>query len=97
MTSSDTAPAARRSVLALIAGWIGLLAHLPVGIWYLSSGLVAPVWAVALLLVIWLALLALAIYLLRTRPAWALVVPVLAVAIWLAVLTAGGEWLGWTA
>ena len=44
-----------------------------------------------------LALFAVAIYLLRKRPPWTLVVPVAAVAIWFAGISAGEAWLGWTA
>ena len=92
----DTVPS-RRSVPALIAGWVGLIAHLATLIWYMASGLVAPGWAVAVLLVIWVALLALAVYLLRTRPAYVLLVPVAAAVIWFGAISAGGAWLGWTA
>jgi len=87
----------RPSLAARIAGWLGLLAHLAVLIFYAASGLVAPLWAVVVLLVIWVALLVLAIVLLRRRPAWALVVPIAAVAIWFAAISAGDAWLNWTA
>jgi len=87
----------KHSTGALIAGWVGLLGHLATVAWYAASGLMAPGWAVLGLLMIWLVLLGLAIYLLRTRPVWVLAVPVLAVAIWFAVMSAGDAWLGWTA
>jgi hypothetical protein len=87
----------RHSAGSLILGWVGLLGHLATLVWYMASGLVAPGWAVIVLLVIWLGLLALGIYLLRTRPAWVLAVPVLAAAIWFAAISAGEAWLGWTA
>ncbi|SDZ42592.1 hypothetical protein SAMN05421684_4890 [Asanoa ishikariensis] len=64
---------------------------------YMISGLAVPAWAVGVLLVIWAALLAVAIALFRTRPPWTLAVPVAAVAIWIAVVSAGDAWLGWTA
>ncbi|HEX6684558.1 MAG TPA: hypothetical protein VF062_17270 [Candidatus Limnocylindrales bacterium] len=87
----------QRSVPALIAGWVGLLAHLATGVWYAASGLLAPMWAIVVLFVIWFGLLALAIYLLRTRPVWTLLVPVAATAIWFASISAGEALLGWTA
>ena len=87
----------KHSTGALIAGWIGLIGFLGTFFWYVASGLMAPGWAVIGLLVIWLALLALAIYLLRARPVWVLAVPVAAIAIWYAVMTAGDVFLGWTA
>lgn len=80
-----------------VIGWLGLAAHLAVGFWYAASGLVAPVWAVAGLLVVWAVLLAVAIRLLRRRPARVPLVPLSAVLIWLAVVSAGGAWLGWSA
>jgi hypothetical protein len=85
------------SIGTLVAGWVGLAGHLATLVWYAASGLMAPGWAVIGLLVIWLALLALAIYLLRTRPVWVLAVPVLATAVWFGVMSAGDAWLGWTA
>ncbi len=96
MTSPGQAPS-RPSLAALIAGWLGLVAHLATLIWYAASGLVAPGWAVVTLLVIWLALLAGAIVLLRRRPAYVLLVPVGSALIWFGVLSAGEAWLGWTA
>lgn len=85
------------TVWARIAGWIGVAAHLCVLVFYVSSGLVAPGWAVAALLVVWLVLLGVAVRLLRTRPALTLLVPIAAAVIWLAVISAGEAWLGWTA
>lgn len=81
---------------ARIAGWIGLVAHLATLIWYAASGLLAPGWAVVLLLVAWAALLVLAIVLLRRRPAYVLVVPVLSALVWFGAISAGEAWLGWT-
>jgi len=87
----------KHSTGALVAGWVGLVGHLATLVWYMASGLMAPGWAVIALLAIWLALFALAIYLLRTRPVWVLLVPVLAAAIWFGAMSAGDAWLGWTA
>jgi hypothetical protein len=78
-------------------GWIGLAALLAALYLYAASGLLAPGWAVALLLVIWFALLVTAIQLLRSRrPLYVLLTPVAAVLIWFGALTAGETWLGWT-
>jgi hypothetical protein len=81
----------------LVLGWLGLVAHLATLVFYAASGLLAPGWAVALLLLVWLALLVLAIWLLRKRPAFVPLVPVGAWLIWFGVLSAGENWLGWTA
>jgi hypothetical protein len=85
------------SLAARIAWFIGLAGHLAVLIWYLASGLVAPLWAVIGLLVIWAVLLVVGLRLWRTRPAWMLAVPVAAVVIWFAVISAGDAFLNWTA
>lgn len=78
-------------------GWLGLAALLATLVFYAASGLLAPGWAVAVLLVIWLALLAVAIWLLRARrPLWVLPTPVAAWLIWFGALSAGESWLGWT-
>ncbi|GIF74426.1 hypothetical protein Asi02nite_39440 [Asanoa siamensis] len=63
-------------------GWTGIAGHIAVLFLYVVSGLAVPAWAVGVLLVIWAALLALAITLLRARPLWTPAVPVAAVAIW---------------
>jgi hypothetical protein len=80
-----------------IAWWVGLVAHLGAFIWYAASGLVAPAWAVAVLLVIWAVLLVVGLRLRKTRPFWMLLIPVLDAVIWFAGITAGERFLGWTA
>jgi hypothetical protein len=80
-----------------VLGWIGLAGHVVVLYLYVISGLAVPAWALGVLLVIWVGLLLLAIFLLRARLARALLVPVGAVTIWIAVVSAGDAWLGWTA
>jgi hypothetical protein len=85
------------SVAARIAWFVGLAGHLAVLVWYLASGLLAPLWAVIGLLVIWAALLIVGLRLWRTRPVWMLAVPVVAVLIWFGVISAGERFLGWTA
>jgi hypothetical protein len=83
--------------LRRVVGWLGLVGHLIVGFWYAVSGLVVPAWAYGALLLVWAALLVLAIRLLRRRPVLVPLVPVSAALIWLAVVSAGDAWLGWTA
>ena len=81
-----------------VLGWLGLAAFLATFVFYVASGLVAPVWAIALLMVVWLALLVWTISLLRARrPLYVLLAPVIAWLVWFGVLTAGERWLGWTA
>jgi hypothetical protein len=85
------------SVAGNIARWAGLVLLGVVGWFYLSSGLVAPAWAVVLLLAVWVGLLVLAMRLWRSRPWAVLVIPFVAVLIWVVALLLGQELLGWTA
>lgn len=75
-------------------GALGLLAVLP---FYLSSGLVAPLWAIILLLLFWAALAVCAFRWFTRRPWVVLALPVVAVAVWFLVLTLGEQALGWRA
>ncbi|MFI6479803.1 hypothetical protein ACIBH1_17850 [Nonomuraea sp. NPDC050663] len=84
-------------IVSTVAAWIGLLAHLGTLMFYLSSGLVAPLWAIVVLLMLWAALLLLAIAAVRRRQAWGLLVPVVAVGLWLGAISAGEAILGWQA
>lgn len=78
--------------------WFALacLLHLVAGFFYISSGLVAPLWGVLVLLAIWLAL-AIALVRIRHTGAKTLTIPLVAAAVWFSVLLAGQALLGWTA
>jgi hypothetical protein len=79
----------------VLAGLSGA-AHLAVGVFYLASGLVAPVWAVVVL-GLWWVLLAVQLSRLALRGSWwTPAVPVVAFTTWYLVLTAGERLLGWT-
>ena len=91
-----TRPSPRRPWWEYALGALGIAAHLAALVFYAASGLLAPGWAVVLLLLVWLALLAVAIRLLLRRPLLTLAVPVLAAAVWYAALLAGETFLGWT-
>jgi hypothetical protein len=64
---------------------------------YAASGLLAPVWAVVVLLVVWSLLLLVAIAWWSLHPRWVPLVPVAGAVLWFAAMNAGGAWLGWTA
>ena len=67
----------KRPVWQWVLGWLGLAALLVMLIFYAASGLLAPAWAVIVLLVVWAALLVVAIRFLRARqPLYVLPVPV---------------------
>lgn len=85
-----------RRIASLIGLVFGGLMHLVVGVFVLSSGLVAPAWAAALLSVLWVAAAGL-LWHWRHTPLRALFVPVVMALVWWATITAGDIWLGWTA
>ncbi|MFC3742944.1 hypothetical protein [Paractinoplanes deccanensis] len=87
----------RRPWWQWVIGWLGAAAFAGTLVLYAAGGLLAPAWAIALLLLAWLALLWLVVRLMRTgRPLWVPAVPVAAYTLWYAALTAGERWLGWT-
>jgi hypothetical protein len=79
---------------AAVVGVMLLLATLP---FYAASGLVAPLWAIVLLLAFWLWLLVMCVRWWRPHPLRVLGVPFLAVLVWYAALALGEAVLGWTA
>lgn len=84
----------RRSTVERLSNFAAGLAMLPTGLLALSSGLLAPPWAVAFFVVVWFAGVAV---MCRLRPLLRPVVPVAFVALWFVVLSAGDVMLGWTA
>lgn len=77
--------------------WIGI-AGLVVVLWfYLTSGLVVPWWALALLCAAWVCMLVLSIRWATSRPYVVLAMPLIALALWLVVISVGAAMLGWTA
>lgn len=64
---------------------------------YAASGLLAPVWAVVVLLLVWLALFVTACRWWTPRPKLVPVLPVVSLVVWFAAIMAGGVWLDWTA
>jgi protein-S-isoprenylcysteine O-methyltransferase Ste14 len=85
------------SPVAIVLGLVALALHLVVGYFVLASGLVAPLWAVLTLVVLWVVAFIVGWRIWRSHPAVAVAVPVVTALIWLAVIAAGGQFLGWTA
>lgn len=72
-----------------------VILHTLVGVPYLSSGLVAPAWAAALLILVWLGLM---IAIVRLRNSWTVItVPFIAAGVWMLALAAGEKFLDWSA
>ncbi|GEO97373.1 hypothetical protein [Kocuria turfanensis] len=80
-------------VLAVV---VAAVTHLVAGYFYLASGLMAPLWAVVLLLVWWVVLTAVGVRLVQRRSYLVLLVPVVAAVTWFALMWFGGQVLGWT-
>lgn len=85
-----------RRLAAGIALAFSVLMHLGVGVFVFSSGLVAPGWAVGVLIGSWSAA-AWAIWRFRRVPEIVLIIPMAMAAIWWATITLGGHFLDWTA
>ena len=77
---------------------LAVVLHAGVGFVYLVSGLVAPIWGVALLLVLWVGM---SVFLVRALKrgnlVHALAVPLVGGALWFAVVQGLGTLFDWTA
>ncbi len=91
--TTDVARGSGPLVVAVSAG----LAHLAIGLFYLASGLVAPLWAVIVLDVWWIVLAVVLVRMAMRRSWWTPLVPLVALATWYLVLWIGNDVLGWTA
>ena len=67
--------------LKLVA-WIGLAIHGLVGVLYLLSGLLAPVWAAIFLWTLWTGLLAVAIHQRTRRHVFVALIPIIGLLVW---------------
>ena len=84
--------------VARILGLIGLILYIATGVFpYAASGLVAPLWGIAVLYFGWGIGLFSTIILYRRRSAWALVMPLVALAYWWGVVSIGEAVFDWTA
>ncbi|MFP5282908.1 MAG: hypothetical protein ACLGIF_05600 [Actinomycetes bacterium] len=86
----------RRLIAAYVGGGVALVLMLVMLPFFVASGLMAPGWAVALLLLIWTSLFVTGLFWIRHRPLWVLPIPLAAAGIWFGIMWAGGELLGWT-
>jgi hypothetical protein len=97
MSGADPQRETGRALGSLIAVVFAVGLHLVVGFFVAASGLLAPAWAVVLLLAIWITLLWMIVRLRRRTPLGVLLVPFAMAGIWYLVLTLGDVLLGWTA
>jgi hypothetical protein len=84
------------TVAKYVLGALALAAMLALAPFFIASGLMAPGWAVALFIAVWLALFVTGCLWIRRRPLQVVPLPFVAVAVWFGGMTAGGELLGWT-
>jgi len=80
-----------------IGAAVAMLALVALAPYYFAAGLMAPLWAVIVLCVVWATLFVLGCLWFRRRPLWTLPLPVVAALVWWGGLTAGEALLGWTA
>jgi hypothetical protein len=95
VTARTTAP--RRDVPATAAIVLAAVLHLIVLVPFtVASGLLAPLWAVGILYVVWAGFAALLVVVARRRPFLTMLVPVANAAVLWLVITLGEQALGWT-
>ena len=94
MSETRESPA-RQPVWAQALGFVGIAAHFVAGYFYVAAGLVAPLYGIVVLWIVWVALLAVAVWLLRRHPVWILAIPLVAVGILFGGITLGEALLGW--
>jgi hypothetical protein len=90
-------PQDARTKVSYVLAALALTSMLALAPFFFASGLMAPGWAVAVFIAIWLALFVLGCWWIRRKPLWVIPLPFVAAGIWLGGMSAGGAWLGWTA
>ena len=83
-----------RDVLGSFLGMAGMAAMLFI---VLASGLVAPWWAVAVMVLAWLVLFAVGVRWFMRRPWWVATLPVVMALFWTGTISAGAAFLDWNA
>ena len=80
------------------AAWVGFFLHLVIGVFpYSASGLLAPLYAIAIVYIGWFALLFLTLKWWNRTPLRVLLIPVIDLVWWAGLMTFGELVLGWTA
>lgn len=82
-----------------VSGWafVGLILMAASFFLYGASALVAPWWAVAVLMLVWVAQLVLCLSWFERRPTWLPAVGVFSVVLWFLALVGGAVFLDWSA
>jgi hypothetical protein len=82
---------------AKVLGVIGIVLYAATGALYLSSGLMVPFPWLLGLWAVWLAGVALGVWVFRSRPVLTPLLAVGAAVLWFVILSLGERYLGWTA
>ena len=77
--------------------FVGMAGMAAVFFLYAASGLVAPTWALTVLMFVWLVLFVTACRWWTPHPKRVLLLPVVAIVVLFAVVAAGAAWLDWQA
>jgi len=85
-----------RPTAARLGAVVAMLALVALAPFFFAAGLLAPLWAVILLVGVWVALFVLGCLWFRRRPLWTLPLPLVAAIVWFGGISAGEAWLGWT-
>lgn len=87
----------RATAPAAVSAWpfVGMALMISAGFLYGASALVAPWWAVVLLVLVWLALLGLCTAWWTPHPRRLVPVAVGSMVLWFLTLVAGATWWGW--
>ena len=83
-------------VVEYVVAGLGVLLLVGMLPFFLASGLMAPMWAVVGLLLVWLVLITMAVRWFRSRPYVVLALPFVAAAVWFGAMYAGEAFLGWS-
>lgn len=87
----------KREWIYNVGSALALAGLLATGVGYVSAGLLAPAWAIPFYWLAFLGWLALAIFFIRRRSLWVLLVPIISASFWVGSLYLGEISLGWTA
>jgi hypothetical protein len=95
MATAEEVPS-RPSIIGYLLGGLALAALLAMSIWFIATGLMAPLWAVIGFVVIWVILVVLGFVWIWRHPWRVVLLPVIAAGILFGGLRAGATLLGWT-
>ena len=80
------------------AAWVGFVLHLVIGVFpFSASGLLAPLYGIAIVYIGWFVALFFILKLWNRKPYLVLLIPAIEVAWWFALMFVGDAIFGWTA